>query len=105
MVWRRATIGTELPSRRLASTGWAWRRLLGSSACRTRPRRTLMSSGLAMKSNAPALRATTAASTLPVAVIMAIGVLGQRVEVALIRGRQETAGRRMLVRLRSEGAG
>src|SRR3546814_3924826 len=53
-----------------------------------------MSRGLATKSNAPALRASTAASTLPKAVIMATGVLGKRVEMSLISSSPEPSGRR-----------
>jgi hypothetical protein len=65
MVSRSPTMALDLPSRRPASSGWAVRRVLSSSAWRTRPRSTLMSTGLLTKSKAPAFSASTAASTLP----------------------------------------
>jgi len=75
--------------------------LLSSSAWRTRPRSTLMSTGLLTKSKAPALSASTASSTLPKAVIMATGVRGKLREISSTSSMPLPSGRRMSVKHRS----
>jgi hypothetical protein len=56
---------------------------------------------LLTKSKAPALSASTAASTLPKAVIIATGVSGCSAAMVAITSSPEPSGRRMSVRQRS----
>ncbi len=73
------------------------------SAVATMRRRTPRSSGLDTKSKAPSLRARTADSTLPCAVMTAQGTCGQCEPIHSSRSRPSPSGRRMSVRQRSNG--
>ena len=73
------------------------------SAVETMRRRTPRSSGLDTKSKAPSLRARTADSTLPCAVMTAQGTPGQCEPIHSSRSRPSPSGRRMSVRHRSKG--
>jgi len=106
MVARRVAIAGESPSRRLACSGgggggFGRSALFSSSACRTRPRNTLMSTGLLTKSKAPAFSASTARSMLPKAVIIATGVCGWLREISPTSSMPLPSGRRMSVKHRS----